>query len=135
MTFNLRELMEWCRDHPGLWQEITAAGTHTPDFLWITIPDGAIDPSRLPKPLASPKPKPMSGLSSLFPAKPRKFPLWATLLAAKKTPEDKGIGDTIARLIGPIGGDAYKRWFSKITGKPCGCEQRQDRLNALFPYS
>ena len=49
-------------------------------------------------------------------------------------PGDKGIGDVVARLVGPIGGDAYKVWFEKLTGKKCGCAERQESLNLNFPF-
>ena len=63
----------------------------------------------------------------------RKWPLWAIALKALAIPEDKGAGDTIARVIGPIGGDAFKAWRKSI-GKPCKCPDRQEKLNRLFPY-
>ena len=57
--------------------------------------------------------------------------LKALKLAAKSG--DKGLGDIVARIIGPIGGDAYKKWFEKIFGRPCGCSERQDYLNQRYP--
>lgn len=50
------------------------------------------------------------------------------------TPEDRSVGDTIPRTIGPVGGDAFKTWFHALTGHPCGCEDRQERFNALYAY-
>lgn len=50
-------------------------------------------------------------------------------------PEDRGVGDTIARVIGPMGGDAFKRWYKRITGEDCGCGDRQAWLNQRYPYS
>ena len=47
---------------------------------------------------------------------------------------DRGAGDTIARIIGPIGGDAYKAWFLETFGVKCGCTERQEKLNEQFPY-
>lgn len=46
---------------------------------------------------------------------------------------DKGLGDIIARTIGPIGGDKYKAWYLRTFGRPCGCEIRQEDLNARYP--
>lgn len=46
---------------------------------------------------------------------------------------DRGLGDIIARTIGPIGGDAYKKWYKTIYGKSCGCSERQETLNWEYP--
>jgi hypothetical protein len=48
---------------------------------------------------------------------------------------DQGIGDVIARLIGPVGGDAYKTWFLATFGQSCGCSERQSDLNAIYPLA
>ena len=41
--------------------------------------------------------------------------------------ESKGLGDTIAKISEALGIDS-------LVGDDCGCKQRQDRLNNLFPY-
>jgi len=46
---------------------------------------------------------------------------------------DTGLGDIVARIVGPIGGAAYKVWYKKTFNKPCGCNERQDSLNQKFP--
>ncbi len=46
---------------------------------------------------------------------------------------ERGLGDVAARLIGPIGGDLYKKWFKKMTGEHCGCSERQEDLNMIYP--
>lgn len=48
-------------------------------------------------------------------------------------PGDRGAGDIIARTIGPIGGDAYKKWYKRLFGKLCGCAERQEALNQRWP--
>jgi hypothetical protein len=53
------------------------------------------------------------------------------LLMAK--PEDRGLGDILARAIGPMGGDAFKKWHREFTGHDCKCELRQEGLNLQFP--
>ena len=61
---------------------------------------------------------------------------WPTILLPLKNlakPGDKGAGDIIARIIGPIGGDAFKKWYKTLFGKDCGCWHRQDVLNARWP--
>lgn len=63
-----------------------------------------------------------------------KWPLWTKAVHALSNEADKGIGDTIARIIGPIGGDAFKAWHLKIFKRKCRCHWRQAMLNQLFPY-
>ncbi len=46
---------------------------------------------------------------------------------------DKGLGDIIARVIGPIGGDAVKEWWPTIFGTSCKCSIRQSEWNDRFP--
>jgi hypothetical protein len=48
-------------------------------------------------------------------------------------PGDRGAGDIIARTVGPIGGDAFKKWWKLVVGRDCGCAGRQDKLNARYP--
>lgn len=61
---------------------------------------------------------------------------WPSLLLPMKLlakPGDIGLGDIIAREIGSIGGDAFKKWYQKVFGKSCGCEKRQERWNQKYP--
>lgn len=63
-------------------------------------------------------------------------PDWGVMLNVMKLmkkEEDRGLGDIIARVIGPIGGDVFKAWYKKIFGKSCGCSERQDEWNATYP--
>jgi len=62
------------------------------------------------------------------------WPAWAKAIARLKAHPDVGVGDTIARVIGPVGGDAYKVWFKRLFGKSCGCHERQADLNRSYPY-
>lgn len=59
------------------------------------------------------------------------LPLVPLKLLAK--PGDRGAGDIIARVIGPIGGDAFKIWHKRLFGKACGCTARQENLNERWP--
>jgi hypothetical protein len=52
------------------------------------------------------------------------------LLAQEK---DRGLGDIIARTIGPAGGDAFKDWYREKFGQDCGCRDRQVFLNNRYP--
>tara|TARA_R100001015_G_C4428427_1_gene26483 strand:+ start:189 stop:332 length:144 start_codon:yes stop_codon:yes gene_type:complete len=44
-----------------------------------------------------------------------------------KTKKSKGLGDTIAKVTKATGLD-------RLAPKGCGCKQRQDKLNKMFPY-
>ena len=65
----------------------------------------------------------------------REWPIWAKTVSLARSEKDKGVGDTIARTIGIVGGHKYREWFKRITGRECGCRERQDNLNKLFPYT
>jgi len=63
------------------------------------------------------------------------WPVWAKALALVSTDADKGIGDTVARAIGPKCSAAFKSWHMTVFGKSCGCKARQSEWNQLYPYS
>ena len=68
-------------------------------------------------------------------ATPRaQWPLPIKAIALFSIPEDRGIGDVVARVIGPIGGDQFKAW-TKLAGFDCGCGQRQADWNAKYPLN
>jgi len=46
-------------------------------------------------------------------------------------PKSKGLGDTIAKITESTGIDKAVKF---IAGEDCGCDQRKEKLNALFPY-
>lgn len=46
----------------------------------------------------------------------------------------EGLGDTIAKFTKATGIKAAVDAVSKLTKKPCGCKNRQKRLNQLVPY-
>ena len=47
----------------------------------------------------------------------------------------QGLGDTIARLANVTGLARAAQAFERLTGRPCGCQQRRQRLNSAVPYS
>jgi hypothetical protein len=63
------------------------------------------------------------------------WPLAARAIAKLARAQDRGVGDTIARIIDPMGGKLYKRWHKRLMGRPCGCNDEQARLNAIYPYT
>jgi len=48
--------------------------------------------------------------------------------------KSKGLGDTIERITEATGIKAVVEAVSEATGLNCGCEDRKDVLNKLFPY-
>jgi hypothetical protein len=64
---------------------------------------------------------------------PDKWPLWAKALKLLAKPEDKGIGDVVARMIGDEKSEAFKKWYKLTFGKDCGCPGRQSGWNHKYP--
>jgi hypothetical protein len=48
--------------------------------------------------------------------------------------QSRGFGDTVYKITHTTGLDKLAELYTRITGKPCGCSQRQEALNKLFPY-
>jgi hypothetical protein len=48
--------------------------------------------------------------------------------------KDKGFGDTLARIFTVTGVKSVVDKISEVTGKDCGCSERQEALNELLPY-
>jgi hypothetical protein len=61
------------------------------------------------------------------------WPIWAKALRQFSKPEDAGIGDVVARMIGDYNSMAFKAWHLATFGKACNCSGRQKRWNALYP--
>jgi len=52
-----------------------------------------------------------------------------------KEKKSKGLGDTIEKFTKATGIKKVVDKISKATGKDCGCNQKKDNLNRLFPYN
>jgi hypothetical protein len=48
-----------------------------------------------------------------------------------KSTKAKGLGDTVEKVLEKTGIAKVAKW---ILGEDCGCEQRKEKLNYLFPY-
>ncbi len=48
--------------------------------------------------------------------------------------KSKGLGDTIEKITKSTGLKAIVDKISEVTKTPCGCGQRKDTLNKMFPY-
>ena len=45
----------------------------------------------------------------------------------------KGLGDVVADIIHATGLDVLATEYTRITGQSCGCEERQEALNRIWP--
>ena len=45
--------------------------------------------------------------------------------------KSRGLGDTVAKITKATGKKAV---VDKVTNGDCGCEERRDTLNRIFPY-
>lgn len=54
--------------------------------------------------------------------------------SGKAVTQSRGLGDTIYKITHATHLDKLAEIYTQITGKPCGCDKRQDALNKLFPY-
>ena len=48
--------------------------------------------------------------------------------------KSKGLGDTIEKFTKATGIKRVVNKIAKATGKDCGCNERKDILNSIFPY-
>lgn len=51
-----------------------------------------------------------------------------------KKSKPKGLGDSIENFTKATGIKAVVDKVSEVTGKTCGCGERRDALNRMFPY-
>lgn len=68
-------------------------------------------------------------------SQPSVWPLWAKAIKSMAIEADKGVGDTVARVFGVVGGGQFKEWFKKSFGRSCGCSERQESLNKQYQYA
>jgi len=45
-----------------------------------------------------------------------------------------GLGDVVAEFTHTTGLDKLAKTYEQVTGKSCGCDERQEMLNQLFPF-
>ena len=48
-----------------------------------------------------------------------------------KKSKPRGLGDTVENFTKKTG---IKKVVEKVVGEECGCEERRDALNRMFPY-
>ena len=49
----------------------------------------------------------------------------------RSTSESQGLGDTVEKVLEVTGISKVAKW---LLGEDCGCEERKEALNKLFPY-
>ena len=49
--------------------------------------------------------------------------------------KSKGLGDTIEKITEATGIKKVVETISELTGVDCGCDERKEKLNKLFPYN
>ena len=52
-------------------------------------------------------------------------------IEAAKANESQGLGDTVEKVLEATGISKIAKW---ILGEDCGCDERKQKLNELFPY-
>lgn len=52
----------------------------------------------------------------------------------KLNAKSRGLGDTVEKITTATGIKSVVNKVSAMTGKPCGCGERRDTLNRVFPY-
>ena len=52
-----------------------------------------------------------------------------------KKKESAGLGDTVAKFTKATGIKKIVEVFNSVTGSDCNCDERQEKLNKLFPYN
>lgn len=65
---------------------------------------------------------------------PYTLPYFLKPIITQKIDSDKGIGDTVERLIHKTGLDSLSKTYEKLTGRNCGCNNRKEWLNNRYPY-
>ena len=94
--------------------------------------DCPLFPPPVPDDQSPPIPKPAPPMIRAVPVE--RWPFVVRVLAARKTEGEAGVGDTAKRLLAKMGAESLAWLYEKATGRPCGCGDRQGRLNLLFPY-
>ena len=46
-----------------------------------------------------------------------------------------GLGDVVADVTHLTGLDKLAHLYEQVTGNNCGCQERQEKLNQMFPLS
>ena len=56
---------------------------------------------------------------------------WKAKFELENESKSKGLGDTVEKVFKATGVDKVAKW---LFGEDCGCKERKEKLNYLFPY-
>ena len=65
---------------------------------------------------------------------PAGWPFPARIMARFREPDDRGVGDTAARVFARFGADRAAHLLQRLTGVDCKCADRRAWLNCRYPY-
>lgn len=66
------------------------------------------------------------------------WPAWVLALAAQAVPGEVGLGDVVARVIGPFGSNDFRTWYADVTSvwnPQCQCQGWQPLWNQVYPLA
>lgn len=137
-TFELLEIIARNPAHLDDYKECAdsvdeAAGTLSLDTrgdCWKSMIRKHLASPSLPEGFNKPSPP-----EPFVPSPPKEWPMLARIIRRMRSTEDRGVGDTVARMLSYFGAKSMSEMYERIMGKPCGCGDRQARLNAFFPYA
>lgn len=124
-----------CRDPRQHSIRDSLAGKYEVPADWPACPFGKpLVELNVPRLRRLPPPKTAASVPTRAVAKIAANPKIAERIARKRIAGEKGVGDTLERLLSKVGGNVFKAAYQKITGRSCGCGDVKAKLNADFPY-
>lgn len=48
--------------------------------------------------------------------------------------KSKGLGDTVEKITKATGIKSAVEFVARVTDSDCGCDERKEKLNKMFPY-
>jgi hypothetical protein len=136
-TLTLDEVRKISVENPMFWHLVLAASKMNTAGTAVEIDDAKLAEIKTKIGIES-QPQATAVQATAKPIKPiprDQWEPWINAVAKMARPEDKGIGDVIARTIGPVGGSLFKSWFFATFGRKCRCNARQSALNAKYPLN
>ena len=65
---------------------------------------------------------------------PKAWPIWARILSRRRADGDRGVGDTVERVVGLIGSEPFAFWHYCVFGAARPHPKCPARWNKLYPY-
>lgn len=101
--------------------------------MTVTIhhPDGSIITRKMAEGVTLTTMKVVTGRSNRLARHVSKSPRLIRWLQRHRAPADRGIGDTLSRLLGGKKTKRFATWFYALGGLSCGCTDAQVWLNQI----